>query len=101
VQDLRFRANDLLADAKLTAGGQAESDAAGLGARCPLEPPGSVFNGKAKHAVWWQALRAAGVPIVASWLDQPFNHDGGSPRRMNGRHTGTDAAGKLPKRISS
>jgi hypothetical protein len=79
VQDLRFRANDLLADAKLTAGGQAESDAAGLGARCPLEPPGSVFNGKAKHAVWWQALRAAGVPIVASWLDQPFNHDGGEP----------------------
>jgi hypothetical protein len=31
---------------------------------------------KAKHAVWWQALRAAGVPIVASWIDAPFNHDG-------------------------
>jgi hypothetical protein len=23
-----------------------------------------------------QALRAAGVPIVASWIDAPFNHDG-------------------------
>jgi hypothetical protein len=34
---------------------------------------------KAKHAHFWQALRAAGVPIVASWIDWPFNHDGGEP----------------------
>jgi hypothetical protein len=27
----------------------------------------------------WAALRAAGVPIVASWLDAPFNHDGSEP----------------------
>jgi hypothetical protein len=31
---------------------------------------------KSKHAPFWQALRAAGVPIVASWIDAPFNHDG-------------------------
>jgi hypothetical protein len=34
---------------------------------------------KAKHAVWWQALRAAGVPIAASWVDAEFNHDGSEP----------------------
>jgi hypothetical protein len=31
---------------------------------------------KSKHALFWQALRAAGVPIVASWIDAPFNHNG-------------------------
>jgi hypothetical protein len=24
---------------------------------------------KARHWVWWAALRAAGVPIVAPWID--------------------------------
>jgi len=33
----------------------------------------------ASHWPWWQALRAAGVPIAAGWLDQPFNHDGSEP----------------------
>jgi hypothetical protein len=28
---------------------------------------------KAKHCVWWRALRSAGVPIVASWLDSKVN----------------------------
>jgi hypothetical protein len=34
---------------------------------------------KSCHWPWWTALRAAGVPIAASWLDQPFNHDGSEP----------------------
>jgi hypothetical protein len=34
---------------------------------------------KARHFVWWQALRAAGVPIVASWIDAPFNRDHSEP----------------------
>jgi hypothetical protein len=34
---------------------------------------------KSCHWPWWQALRAAGVPIAASWLDAPFNHDGSEP----------------------
>jgi hypothetical protein len=29
---------------------------------------------KARHWVFWQALSAAGVLMVASWIDQPFNH---------------------------
>ena len=28
---------------------------------------------KARHASWWRALRAAGVPIVAPWIDWPGN----------------------------
>jgi hypothetical protein len=28
---------------------------------------------KSKHAFWWRALRAAGVPIISSWLDSPLN----------------------------
>jgi hypothetical protein len=28
---------------------------------------------KSKHYYWWQALRAAGLPIAASWLDWPGN----------------------------
>jgi hypothetical protein len=27
----------------------------------------------------WQALRAANVPIVSSWIDAPFNHNGSEP----------------------
>jgi hypothetical protein len=34
---------------------------------------------KSCHWPWWQALRAAGVPIVASWIDWPFNHDDSEP----------------------
>jgi hypothetical protein len=36
---------------------------------------------KSKHAVWWQALRSAGVPISASWIDWSHNHhdDGSEP----------------------
>jgi hypothetical protein len=28
---------------------------------------------KSKHAPWWRALRAAGMPIVAPWIDSPLN----------------------------
>jgi hypothetical protein len=28
---------------------------------------------KAKHAPWWRALRAAGVPLAAPWIDSPLN----------------------------
>ena len=31
---------------------------------------------KSKHWPWWAALRAAGVPIVASWPDAEFNDTG-------------------------
>jgi hypothetical protein len=34
---------------------------------------------KSRHHAWWQALRAAGVPIVASWIDASFNRDGSEP----------------------
>jgi hypothetical protein len=34
---------------------------------------------KSKHWPWWCALRAAGIPITASWIDAPFNRDGGEP----------------------
>jgi hypothetical protein len=34
---------------------------------------------KAKHAGWWQALRAAGLDICATWIDWPHNHDGTEP----------------------
>ena len=34
---------------------------------------------KSHHGVWWQALRAAGVPIVATWLDWARNHDSVEP----------------------
>ena len=34
---------------------------------------------KARHWQFWGALRAAGVPIVASWIDAPFNHTGEEP----------------------
>jgi hypothetical protein len=34
---------------------------------------------KAKHWPFWTALRAAGVPICASWIDAPFNRDGSEP----------------------
>jgi hypothetical protein len=36
---------------------------------------------KSRHAPWWRALRAAGVPIVASWIDAPFNGTGEEPSR--------------------
>jgi hypothetical protein len=28
---------------------------------------------KSKYAAWWKAMRAAGVPIVASWIDSGLN----------------------------
>ena len=31
---------------------------------------------KAKHAPWWQSLRAAGLNICASWIDWKFNYNG-------------------------
>jgi hypothetical protein len=34
---------------------------------------------KAKHAQWWRSLRAAGVPIVAPWIDWPGNVPGSEP----------------------
>jgi hypothetical protein len=34
---------------------------------------------KAKHAPWWQALRAAGLDICATWVDWEFNHSGAVP----------------------
>ena len=33
-------------------------------------------SSKAKHATWWRALRAANVPIAASWIDWPYNAPG-------------------------
>jgi hypothetical protein len=30
---------------------------------------------KARHHSWWRALRAAGVPIAASWIDWDANRD--------------------------
>jgi hypothetical protein len=35
---------------------------------------------KARHYLWWQALRTAGVPIVhPCWVDAAFNADGSEP----------------------
>jgi hypothetical protein len=34
---------------------------------------------KAKHHPWWRALRAAGVPLTASWPDASFNATGEEP----------------------
>jgi hypothetical protein len=34
---------------------------------------------KSKHWPFWQALRAAGLPIVSTWVDWPKNHDGSEP----------------------
>jgi hypothetical protein len=35
---------------------------------------------KARHYLWWQALRTAGVPIVhPCWVDAAFNEDGSEP----------------------
>jgi hypothetical protein len=34
---------------------------------------------KSKHWPWWCALRAADVPIAASWIDAEFNHTGAEP----------------------
>jgi hypothetical protein len=31
---------------------------------------------KAKHAVWWQALRGAGISIEAPWIDAELNQPG-------------------------
>jgi hypothetical protein len=36
---------------------------------------------KSKHWPFWQALRAAGVPIVCSWIDWPRNHDCHEPTK--------------------
>jgi hypothetical protein len=36
-------------------------------------------SSKSKHHPWWQALRAAGVPIDASWIDAEFNATGKEP----------------------
>jgi len=29
---------------------------------------------KAKHTFWWRALRSAGLPVAASWIDSPINY---------------------------
>jgi hypothetical protein len=34
---------------------------------------------KAKHNHFWRALRAAGVPIVASWIDADINRENATP----------------------
>ena len=34
---------------------------------------------KAKHWQFWAALRAAGIPIQASWIDAEFNRTGEEP----------------------
>jgi hypothetical protein len=34
---------------------------------------------KRRHWPWWAALRAAGIPIHASWVDAPFNRTGEEP----------------------
>jgi hypothetical protein len=34
---------------------------------------------KAKHAAWWQALRAAGLDICSTWVDWSHNHAGSEP----------------------
>lgn len=34
---------------------------------------------KAHHSAWWRGLRAAGVPIAATWIDWPGNRDGAEP----------------------
>jgi hypothetical protein len=34
---------------------------------------------KSKHYPWWQALRASGIDICASWIDAEFNKDGSEP----------------------
>jgi hypothetical protein len=33
---------------------------------------------KSRHWPWFAALRAAGVPIISSWLDWDHNRDGGN-----------------------
>jgi hypothetical protein len=34
---------------------------------------------KAKYWPWWQAVRSAGLPINASWIDWPHNIDDSEP----------------------
>jgi hypothetical protein len=34
---------------------------------------------KARHHHWWSALRTAGVPVTASWIDWPHNIEGTEP----------------------
>ena len=34
---------------------------------------------KSRHWPWWCALRAAGIPIHASWVNAEFNRDGSEP----------------------
>ena len=34
---------------------------------------------KSRHWPFWQSLRAAGVPITASWIDAEFNRTGAEP----------------------
>jgi hypothetical protein len=38
--------------------------------------PGVYAASKAKHSHWWRALRAAGVPISAAWIDAELNEAG-------------------------
>jgi hypothetical protein len=38
-----------------------------------------VRREQSRHHSWWRALRAASVPIVASWIDWPPNIDGSEP----------------------
>jgi hypothetical protein len=52
----------------------------GTGAKPHLLEMRSYCTSKkwASYAAWWQSLRAAGVPIVASWIDWLSNHDVGT-----------------------
>jgi hypothetical protein len=41
--------------------------------------PSVYIASKALHAEWWRALRAAGLPIVASWIDAEINRTDAEP----------------------
>jgi hypothetical protein len=41
---------------------------------------------KSRHAPWWQALRACGLDLRASWVDAEFNHTGAEPDNDEWRH---------------
>jgi hypothetical protein len=46
----------------------------GGGTGCDHGMPSVYTASKSRHWPFWQALRAAGLDIVASWIDAPFNH---------------------------
>jgi hypothetical protein len=41
-----------------------------------MKPPKIYPASKSRHWPWWAALRAAGLPIAASWIDCEFNRTG-------------------------